>query len=77
MDANRRFAELAGIEIIDPYWWCDRCQSERSPIQVTYEETCVTCGSPVIWRETLITDYAAKVKNQPPDLTAGEFNRGE
>lgn len=51
MDANRRFAELAGIEVIEPHWWCGKCQSEKSPFQVTYQEYCTVCGCPVVWRE--------------------------
>jgi len=38
-------------EIIEGYWWCKRCQSTKSPCQVTYEESCTVCGSHVEWRE--------------------------
>ena len=31
------------------YWWCDNCQSEKSPVQVTFEETCTLCGEEVEW----------------------------
>lgn len=31
------------------YWWCERCEAEKSPRQVTYQETCTLCGTPVVW----------------------------
>ena len=30
-------------------WHCDRCQRDKSPLQVTYEEHCSFCGEQVEW----------------------------
>jgi hypothetical protein len=35
----------------EPHWWCERCYSEKSPVQVTYHETCTKCGGPMEWKE--------------------------
>lgn len=49
----------------EPHWWCDYCQSEKSPVQVTYTEHCTLCGEEVVWREyknrtfTIDTDMLA------------------
>ena len=34
------------------HWWCERCQAEKSPVQVTNEENCTLCGWAVEWRAT-------------------------
>lgn len=34
----------------EPHWWCNYCQSEKSPVQVTYAEHCTLCGEEVVWR---------------------------
>lgn len=34
----------------ESHWWCAKCYSEKSPVQVTYEELCTRCGGSVEWR---------------------------
>ena len=46
-------------------WQCPKCGS-------IYAQFVMECGKCNSRRATF-----GKVKNQPPDLTAGEFNRGE
>jgi len=31
------------------YWWCDKCEAEKSAVQVTYDHRCTICREPVVW----------------------------
>jgi hypothetical protein len=43
-------SEQPKAESEEGHWWCERCFAEKSPAQVTYQETCTRCGSPVEWK---------------------------
>lgn len=49
-EINRWAAERDNID--DPHWWCERCQSPKSAVQVTYQECCTTCGHIVVWKDS-------------------------
>lgn len=53
---NKRVCEWLGTQA-EEHWWCDKCQTEKSPYQVTYQEHCTVCGEPVRWVE--IPDFSA------------------
>lgn len=46
----------------DSYWWCFNCMAEKSPHQVTYEESCTLCGKQVEW-------IAAHIFTNPEEWT--------
>lgn len=55
-DSRKRLIEFLGEEYIEfPYWWCDHCQAEKSPYQVTFYNKCTLCGKIVVWKENTRT----------------------
>lgn len=38
-------AEMTELKPRSSDWWCPTCNSTKHPVQVTYEETCETCGT--------------------------------
>lgn len=57
---NREFHELRGYGKNEAYFWCNKCQSEKSPMQVTCYGDCIICEEPVEWKGP--PDYAADAR---------------
>jgi len=54
-DEQMRIAIAEACERPGPHWWCPGCLCEKSPVQVTCNETCTLCGAGVEWHD--IPDY--------------------
>ena len=59
-DNQKKLLTAALGETVAPYWWCEKCQQELIPERVTWHETCVSCGYPVVTRGGLRTFTTAQ-----------------
>ncbi len=50
--AKNTDAYPAKVEPFEAYWWCEKCQRAKSPVQVKFNETCTLCGTEVIAIDT-------------------------